>query len=491
MLYYFKNYPIDFYINVKNGTTVSCHVHDGASAIALVTDRYFKATRTYASGSRVSVYASCSNRLQLAATSSSITIDLKEVPEIMTNFSLELPTKIMRVGQSFDMLIAFVNGNEMTCNITSITAGISITYPYSQLVARQEIHNSGGKAYRITLSTSVFSLTHQLDVVCRNVRNEVKGSVTFQSEEPVTNLGLILPKFLCFNETLPVSVTTSQGRPLLGSLYINGTKHLEYYSANGSTNVFRVQAVMYGEPGWKEVVIRAGNNISNVEKSAQVRVARNVTGLSVLVNFTISSSQALDRRPTNLLPINELINFTALVIPRAKGYLYRWIIDGNVAVVLKNTSYWHYTFNTSGKHLLELEVFGCNNFTYHQYFTILEPVRDFLVTIHPYPVVLAAAPYSVDVAIPSNSDCIVGYFGQANTTITRCRNDSLNGIFCNFSSAVCNKVTSFHVSGNYSLRITSSNGLYARSKTYNLIAKSCKSPTISVQGMRSQVIALG
>ena len=491
MPYYFKNYPIDFYIDVKNGTTVSCYVHSGASASVLVTDRYFKATRTYASGSRVSVYARCSNRLHVTARSSSITIDLKEVPEAMTNFSLELPTKIVRVGQSFHLLIAFVNGNEMTCNITSITDGTSITYLYSQLVARQESHNSVGKAYRITLSTSVFSLAHQLDVVCRNVRNEVKGSVAFQAEEPVTNLGLSLPKLLCFNETLPVRIITSQGRPLLSSLYINGTKHLEYYSENGSFNVFRVQRVMYGEPGWKEIVIRAGNNISAAEKSARLRVARNITGLSLLVNFTISSNQALERRPANLLPINETVNFTASVIPRAEGYSYRWSINGNMSVVFENTSYWQYAFDTSGKHLLELEVFGCNNFTYRQYFTVLEPVKDFLVTIRPYPVVLVAAPFSVSVAIPSNSDCIVGYFGQANTTITRCRNDSLNGTFCDFSSAVCNKVTSFLVSGNYSVKITSSNGLYARLKAYNLVAKSCKSPTITVQGMKSTIIFLG
>ena len=485
MPYYFKNYPIDFYVDVENGTSVSCYVNPHISTSNVVADRRFKGTKTYSakSSNTMSFYARCSNRLTVSARSPSINIELREIPEIMTNFSLELPTKIVRVGKSFYLLIVFMKGNNMTCNVSSTTAGISYTYAYTQLTARQISHASGGKAYKVWMSTSVFSLNHQIDVICRNVRNEVKGNISFQAQELVAGLVLTLPTLLCYNETLVVTGTTSRGRPIFASLYINGTKHLEHNSPNGSSIVLHVPSSMYGEPGWKEIMVRARNNLSSTERFAQVRVTRNVTALSVVANFTISSHQALDRRPANLLPINERIDFTALVIPSIEGFVYNWSINGSWSNASNSTPYWNYTFNSAGTYLLTLVVSGCNSLVYQKYFTILEPVRDFEVKIDPYPVVLASGLFSVNVTIPPNSDCMLGYFGQTDTNFTRCRNDSFRGVFCNFSSALCYTTMSFNRSGNFSLNFTASNGLYARVKTYFLVAKSCSKPMVIVQGM--------
>ena len=485
MSYYFKNYPIDFYVDVENGTSVTCQVNPSISTSAVVVDRRFKGTQTYSASSinSMSFYASCSNHLTVSARSPSINIELREIPEAMTNFSLELPKKIMRVGQSFYLFIVFMKGNNMTCNITSLTAGIFRTYAYSQLTARQRSHSSGGKAYWILMTSSHFSLNHQIDVTCRNVRNEVKGNITFQEQELIAHLALSLPTLLCYNETLIVTVSTSRGRPIFETLYINGTKHLEYYSANGSSIIFPVHPSMYGEPGWKKIMVQARNNLSSSERFAQVRVARNVTAVSVVANFTISSHQGLDRRPANLLPVNEQIDFTALVVPNIEGFVYNWSINGDWSSASNNTPYWNYTFQNAGTYLLKLVVNGCNSLAYQQYFTILEPVGDFEVKISPYPVVLASGSFSVNVTIPPNSDCMLAYFGQTSKNFTRCRNDSYRGVFCNFSSAVCYTTMSFNLSGNFSLNFTASNGLYARLKTFFLVAKSCSTPKIIVKGM--------
>ena len=490
MPYYFKNYPIDFYVNVENGTSVSCVVNTNlhASAIStsvVVADRKFRGTRTYLSGgsSMISFNARCSNRLLLSAASPAIAVELREIPETMTNFSLELSAKVVRVGELFHLLIIFTKGNEMSCNITSLTGGISLSYTYAQLIARQQGHRSGGKAYKILMQTNAFSLDHQINVTCRSVLNEVQGSVRLQAQEPVSGLALNLPTILCHNETLNVTATTSQGQPIFRSLFINSTKLLKFYAIDGSSNVFLVPPSMYGEPGLKEVTVEAWNNVSTLERLARVRVARNVTAVSVLVNFTISSDQGLERRPINLLPVRERIDFTANVVPSVDGFVYSWSINGNLSNASTTTPHWNYTFISAGAYLLTLVVSGCDSFVYQRYYTVLEPVEDFQVNVQPYPVVLVSSSFSVNVTIPSNSDCMVAYLGRTNMTFTRCRNDSLGGLFCNFSSAMCYEMMSFGLSGSYSLNLTASNGLYARFKTLNITAKSCSNPKISLQGL--------
>ena len=484
--YYFKNHPIDLYVDVTNGTTVSCSIQPfGFAMSAVVQNRQYKLTHTFTTtdSDTYSIYARCTNRLLTNLDSGSINIELREVPERIANFSLEMPNNIVRISTSFDLLIVFMKGNYMNCSITSSTAGISpLIYSYSDLVARQESHTSGGKAYRIKTSTSVISINHQLDVICRNVLDEVKGNVTFQAQQLVSGLALNLPPLLCHNETLSVAVATTGGSPLYKSLSIDSHKYLDFYSANGSANVFTVASWMYGDPGLKQITVRTWNDISSTTATSYVRIARNVTSLSVIVNFTMSSPQALARRPGNYLPVQERINFTAVVIPAVQGFIYNWSLNGNLSNASTAAPTWFYTFSDAGTYLLRLVVGGCRNTVYQRYFTVLEPVKDFVVTINPSPVVLVGSPALINVTIPANSDCIESYLGLGNATFTRCRNDSLSGQFCNFSSSVCQISLPYSVSGNYSLNFTASNRLYARSKAVTLVAKACSVPKIFAQG---------
>lgn len=448
-------------------------------------DKEFKGTITYpaSSASTLSVYATCDNRLLMPVTSNTIAIELKEVPEAMANFSLQLSNDIIQVGYSTDLLIIFTQGNQMSCNITSSTANIFGQFSYSELVARQETYSSAGKAYRIGILTTVFSLQHQVHVLCRNLLNEFKGNVTLQAQEPITGLASGIPSLLCYNDTLDVSVTAAQGRPVYKSLFINFTKYADFYSVDGSSNSFSADSSMYGDPGWKEVKVRAWNNVSNSESTGVVRIARNVTSLSVIANFTMSSPQALTRRPANHLPVRERIDFSAIVVPFDNGYFYNWSINVNLTSASTTTPNWSYTFLNAGTYLLTVVVDGCNNFVYHNYFTVLEPVEDFQVIINPYPVALVNSQVSINITIPSNSECMELYFGTGNETLSRCRNDTFYGFLCTFATASCQKSVKFTASGNYSLNFTATNGLYARVKTVDLMAKACQSPKIQIEGL--------
>lgn len=480
--YFFRNHPIDFYIDISNGTTVTCNFFPGMSVTTIIKDKKLKGSNTYTVETSASVYATCDNRLSMPVTSNTISLQLKEVPETMLNFSLELSDSIVKAGDSLYLLLIFKQGNEMSCNVTSATAAISRTLAYSDLLPLQESHGSGGKAYRIGISTGVFSLNHRIDAACRNVISQVKGNITLQVQEAVSVLSLRLPSFLCYNRTLNVLANATKGRPLHKAFFINSVKYLDFYSASGTPNVFSVNSSSYGVPGWKQLKVRAWNDVSSVESFASVRIATNTTSVSVVVNFTMSSYQALGVRPDAFLPARERINFTAVVKPVTDGLIYNWSINGNMTRASTILPHWDFNFTRPGSYLVVLAVDGCNDTVYQQWYTVLEPVLDFAVNINPHPVVLVNASVFFNITIPANSYCMKSFLGVGNTMLSECRRDSLSDPFCNFTSSTCQRVMAYNRSGNYSLNFTASNPLYARIKTVTLVAKACYDPKFALQG---------
>lgn len=452
--------------------------------ISQVPDRIFNYTSSFTSSTfSARVFGFCSNRINIPEVRLDVTIHLKWLPEVISNFSLELDNRITSNGSSFNLYLIFSKGNNMGCNVTSISAGILKRLTYTELLTYQQSYTLGRKAYVLPLSTNVASRSHRLDVICRNVISEVISNISLQVQVPIADLNINLSRVLCYNDTLYVATKLSQGTFIYKSLAIDSFPVLKSYSDNMTSSMFAVSPKLYGSPGWKNVTVRAWNNVSASTSAAAVRIAENITGLDMLINFTMSSSQALGSRPDFVVPVHEWINFTAVVSPNASGYLYSWGLNGNATQVQTANKFWSYYFTTVGKHTLNVTVDGCNKLSYEAVLTVLSPVNDFPVTINPFPMAVVNKTVLLTLTVPAHSECMQFDFGDGTAVAKRCKKDQIITHECDIPFAKCAPYHVFRLSGNYTISVTASNALYARRKEFHLAAKSCYKPVIHMQGM--------
>ena len=449
-------------------------------------DREYKGSYTYSAPGDITstVTGRCSNRLNVPSVLTTPTVlQLKLIPEAMTNFSLELSNNLVQTGQAFQIRLIFLQGNKMSCNISASTAAIFNTFTYAQLLGYQQAHTLGRKAYVIGLATNVFSFSHRIDVICRNILGQVQSSVNFQAQLRMTGISMNLPSFLCYNSTLLVQTTLTQGRPVYKTLSVDTQEKDKFQSDNITANVFSILQNMYGESGWKTVLVRAWNNVSSIQTSGSIRIARNVTVLAVLTNFTMSSSQALPARHADYLPMLERINFTAIVSPNTSGFIYNWSINGSVSISEQTTGpYWFFTFPSTGSFLFKLVVDGCNDYVYQKTFEVLEPVKDFSLTITPFPVVVVNKTVSLNFTPPANCECVQVDFNNGSPLADQCRSGGSHSVGCNPMFTDCRTTTIYRNRGNVTLKVTASNKLYALQKNLSIVAKTCYNPVINVQG---------
>ncbi|XP_065069836.1 uncharacterized protein LOC135694887 isoform X2 [Rhopilema esculentum] len=488
--YYFINKPIDFYLDIQNGTSLQCHVtipsYGFVKMNTIKADREFKGSYTYSAVGDITstVTGRCSSRLNVAYVYTTPTVlQLKLIPEAMTNFSLELSNNLVQTGQSFQIRLIFLQGNKMSCNISASTAAIFNTFTYTQLLGYQQAHTLGRKAYVIGLATNLFSFSHRIDVVCRNILGQVQSSVNFQAQLRMAGISMNLPSFLCYNSTLLVPTTLTQGRPVYKTLSVDTQVKENFQSDNITANVFSIYPYMYGESGWKTVLVRAWNNVSSMQTSGSIRIARNVTVLAVLTNFTMSSPQALPARHADYLPMLERINFTAIVSPNANGFIYHWSINGSVSVSEQTTGpYWFFTFPSTGSFLFKLVVDGCNDYVYQKTFEVLEPVKDFSLAITPFPVVVVNKTVSLNFTPPANCECVQVDFDNGSPLAEQCRMGRSHSAGCNPMFTDCRTTTIYRNRGNLTVKVTASNKLYVLQKSLSIVAKTCYNPVVIVQG---------
>ena len=370
----------------------------------------------------------------------------------------------------------------MACNITSVSAGILKRLTYTELLTYQQSYTLGRKAYVLPLSTNIASKSHHINVICRNVISEVNNNISIQAQVPIADLSINFARFLCHNDTFNVATTLSQGTLIYKFLAIDSVPVLDSYSDNVTSSMFAISPKLYGSPGWKQVTVRAWNNVSSLTSTAAVRIAENITGLNVLINFTMSSSQALGNRPDFIVPVHECINFTAVVSPNASGYLYNWSINSNGTQVQTTDRFWFYNFTTLGKHTLNLTVDGCNKLSYSAVLTVLSPVDDFPVTLNPFPIAVVNKTVLLTLTVPAHSECMQFDFGDGTAAARRCKQDSIITHECDIPFAKCAPYHVFGSSGNYTISVTASSALYALRKEFHVTAKSCHKPVIHIQG---------
>ncbi len=429
----------------------------------------------------------CWNRLNIPPLNiAGSSIEVREIPEQMTNFSLALSKQIVSINENFYIYLVFLKGNHMNCSVSSSSSGISQHLTYNQLIAYQQSYSNGRKAYRLFLSTNVFSLAHRIDVVCRNVWEELSDNVTFQAQIPVSGISMTVGSLVCFGDSFDVSSSLLAGAPIHKALYIDSIQiiPLDYYSINVTSNTFPLLPMAYGAAGRKNIHVRAWNDVSSLTSSTSVvRIAKTITILSdVTENFTLTSLQAKTVRPRHVLPASKVIVFAALVTPNADGYDYRWMID-NVQIALGTAPTWSRTFSTPGQYKFKLIVDGCNSKTYEQNMTVVSPIEDFSLSYIPSPEVVVNKSATISITNARQSECLQLDFGDLSTPMMHCKNYTTSSdLDCFTVGSVCQITHVYTKRGNFTVKVTASNELYERSKEIVLVAKTCYNPTLSVQG---------
>ena len=266
-------------------------------------------------------------------------------------------------------------------------------------------------------------------------------------------------------------------------LLIDAVTLLDYAALNTTSNEFVVTPDMYGAPGWKVVAVRAWNNVSLLpDVSRTIRIAESITNLDVGLNFTLSSSQALPSRPMFVLPVMERIDFTAIVSPNASGYLYNWTINGTTVNLL--TPDWFYTFPSTGIYWFSLVADGCNNLVFEKYLEVISPIEDFNVSVQPFADVLVNRTTSIHFTYAKHSECLKLEFGDGSLPRMQCKSDiTHNDMNCFTENSTCQVSHVYASRGNFTVKVTAMNGLFARVKETTVAAKHCFYPVINMQGM--------
>ena len=483
-------------IDRQNGTSTVCQVSI-SETLGLTTwyntiaagSKSFSYNHTFVSlGDTTSLIGGrCWNRLNLPiVVLAPVTIDVRQAPKPMTNFSLELSKPIVQTGESFYLYVIFLNGTHMNCSVISTSAGISHNFIYDNLVAFQQVYSNSRKAYRLTFSSAVFSLGHRIDVVCRNILKEVAANITIQVQIPVSGISSDVPSFACFGPSFLAKYFLTQGAPIHKKLFIDSVQKSDYYSVHGKDNNFTVTSGLYGASGVKSIHSISWNDVSSLtSKTKQIRIAKTILSVTVNFTFTLTSSQALSARPLHVVPTSEWVFFTMFVTPAAAGYIYHWSMNGPVVDFGQTVgTAGQYIFSTPGAYSFRVVTDGCNNFTYDANLTVNSPIEDFSVYFSPTPEVVVNKTVLIYIAVAVNSECLKLDFGDGSAVISHCNasSDASELKSCFVANAVCQVSHVYRARGNFTIKVTASNGLFERIKETLLVAKTCYDPILTVQG---------
>ena len=117
--YYFKEKLVHIYLDVANGTSLSCSITitDATtktySMTMVVTDKTFLKTFTFTSPGDTfpNISATCQNRANFRDASLPLThFDFRQIPQALTNFSVRLSKQVLSTFQSLTVTMFLATG---------------------------------------------------------------------------------------------------------------------------------------------------------------------------------------------------------------------------------------------------------------------------------------------------------------------------------------------------------------------------------------------
>ena len=398
----FKNHSVDFNFKFENGTTVSCNVtidelpHNLTANVPAmnrfsetisVSNKKFSITQIFNSSghSHINISCKCWNRLNNPYVELPVTImEVRKVPERLTNFSLDVSKRILNSSEVFQLFFYFGSSEEMTCNVTSNSSGVTKTHKYEELLQTEAAASGSRKSFKVNSIAEALSPYLLLSVTCRNVLNEVKANITVNVlAVSIQGLSIDFISFMCHGSPIVIERNVTAGSPVYDAVFIDGNMVVEKVSFEHNITL-KVDSSLYGIAGVKNVSLRAANSASNLQTvGREIRIAMPISDVDVMINFTLASPQGLSDRPYLILPVSDEVNFTAVVTPMALGYFYKWTINGVTEQTSETT--WSFSFPTIGTYAFQLSVSGCNEVTLQRNITVISPIEAFTVRTNPSP----------------------------------------------------------------------------------------------------------
>ena len=302
----------------------------------------------------------------------------------MTNFSFDVSKRILNNSETFQLFLFFEKGEDMTCSVALNSTNITKSYTYDQLLPTETAVSNSRKSYTIDVVANSLTPTLLLEVVCINPFNEVRGNTTVTVLEVfIEGLIIDLDSLLCHGSPMLITRNVTRGSPINDVIYINGVNVSNTVTFDEKA-ILSVHHSLYGAAGIKQVYVRSSNSINSLHTPwKQIKVIMSIANINVLTNFTLSSPQGLAQRPAFALPVNERVNFTAIVTPQAVGYIYNWSI--NDITEDKRNETWSFTFPTIGSYLFRLSVTGCQEVIFERNISVVSPIEAFEVKTNPTP----------------------------------------------------------------------------------------------------------
>ena len=473
-------------VTIENGTNTECVLNVGTTTYSWTGNSY-SVNHTYLVTRKYNIDACCSNKLnrpQECSPTLSIDVDVKPIQ--MQNFSISLDKAVIGIGQGFILNMQFTSGTQMSCNITSPTANIDMRLTYSSLLkAKQDI--GIWQKYSISLSTSIPSPLHIINVSCRNLLDTVFDNSSIEVQIPVSGLDIFTNGTVCFGNNLTVTWRLSQGNSVTITLLIDNIIQKSFNTSNKNGSL-SITSATYNSTGIKYIQLTVSNRISSAKSSVKkFRVTSYVTNASVSYSFSNISNPAPFTPSTDVIPVSIPINFSVHVNPFHKGYTYDWDIDNGGFSLLtyfeSNFTEASYIFNQSGTYSLKVKINGCNTSGYFvtKIFSVVNPIEDFNVSITPYPVGLANSSVTFTIWSTDYVDCMDIDFGDGSKTETL----SHSWVSCDVAEKrthpIQKQFTESHQyrnRGNYIAKVRAVNKLHMKRKFMHVTIKACYSPSI-------------
>ena len=379
----------------------------------------------------------------------------------------------------------------MNCTVNSTTAGLFVTYTASDLFSMHTVLADSSKEYSATYSGLSYGPSHLIRAMCRNILSEVSSEKTFEVQIRVSAVGIIAPDVSCFGTIITVNSTVSAGKPVTKELLIDSVKKIDYPSSTVKDNSFYVNSTHYGSAGSKVVTVKVWNTVSPTKQAASksIRITRTITSLDLAISFTISSPQGLTSRPYLYVPINEVVTFSALVVPADNGYIYDWSIEGpSIASSSLLVPTFTYTFSSVGSWKIRLVVRGCKDVILERNLTAVGPIGVFSLTTVPTPDTVVNKTTTINAGNPAQAHCLELDVGDNSGTIKNCINNTGPHVLsCFASGSTCSVDHVYDRRGVFTVNLTATNALFKLKKEVTVTAKTCYNPVITVEGKNPAV----
>lgn len=394
-------------------------------------------------------------------------------------------TCIMLIGVQYSWPFL---GTHMNCTVNSTTAGILQTYLYSTLLTSQTLLPDSRKRYIVSYSNLPYSPSHRIDVMCRSVTSIVSDTTTLEVQIPVSGLSLVGPDSVCFFSEFTLESKVAQGKPVTKELLVDSVKKSTQALLTDKDSSFVITFSDYGSAGLKTFSVNIWNTVTSVKQtvSKQIRISQTITSLDIEITFTISSPQALPSRPYLILPINEVINFKALIEPVDVGYLYNFSIIGPSTSLFHSTTSptYAYTFASTGTWQFRLIADGCNDKLLERNVTVVGPISDFSLSINPAPESVVNKTTNVRATYAAQAYCLELDFGDGSDSMKNCKNNTdAHPLNCFQVGEVCSVDHVYRRNGVYTVRFIAKNDLFKLMKESTVTAKSCFNPGVEVAGI--------